>query len=115
MREDAEKLLKQTDTIKEETLAGAVGEALEIVNQAQKTAQKRHEEIVEAAEKKVDGVVATAKKIIEGEKEKMREDARHEAETLVRRGIAAVIGKMPSGERDELLIKEAMKELRSAV
>lgn len=115
MRKEAEELLNRTDAIKQETIGKANVEALEIVNRAQKTAQKRHEEIMEAAEKKVEGVVAGARKIIEGEKEKMRQDVEQDAEYLVRSGIAAVLGRMPASERDELLIKEAMTALKNAV
>lgn len=115
MRDDAEKLLRQTDAIKEETITKANAEAFAVVSRAETTANQRQNEIMATTEKKVEGVVADACKVIDGEKAKMKEEVYRDAEELVRSGIAAVLGRMPQDERDEVLIREAIRELKNAV
>ena len=110
----AEEELKRTNELREETLKIARGEALGIVSEAESLGKKRKEEMVREANKKVESVVADAKRAIEEEKSKMGETVYKNAQELVKSSIVKVLGKMPAGERDQHLIEEALKELKVA-
>lgn len=109
----AEAELKQTDILREQTVNEARAEALAIVTDAEETGKKRKEEVMREANKKMEAVVADAKRAIEEEKRKMGESVYKNAQDLVRAGIIRVLGKMPSEERNEPLIREALKELKA--
>ncbi len=110
----AEEELIRTNELREKTLQKARGEALGIVSQAETLGKERKEEMVKEANKKVESVVADAKRAIEEEKAKMGEVVYENSRDLVKSGIAKVLGRMPAGERDQHLIEEALKELKAA-
>jgi F-type H+-transporting ATPase subunit b len=109
----AEEELRKTEVVREETSKKARNEALGIVSQAEGLGKQRKEELVRDAHKKAESVIIDAKRAIEEEKAKMGERVHKDARELVRSGIAKILGRMPAGERDEHLIEEALKELRS--
>lgn len=110
---EAEEALANVGTLKERILSEARSEALKIVSAAENAAKKRKEEILQEASQKAEVVVMEAKRLIAGEKAKMKESIYEEAEEMVRLGITKVLGKMPSEERDRELIREALQELKS--
>lgn len=113
MQERAEKNLKESDEAKNRIVQHANVEALAVVNRAEEIAKKRQEEIVKETDKKVEGIIGDARRVIDQEKIKMADDVTAQAQDLVRLGIAKVLGKMPASERDTKLISEALRELKS--
>lgn len=110
--QEAEKRLTKVGEEREQILKESRVEGLSIISGAENTAKTRKEEITKEAAKKSEAIVEEAKKVIAEEKAKMGEQVYKEAGEMVRLAIAKVLGKMPSEERDEALIKEALKELR---
>lgn len=113
MRAEAEERLRVVDRIKEEKLTAAKVEAVGIVNRAEQTAHARQEEIARETDRKVESIIADARRVIESEKAKMRDGLYADSEELLREGIARVLGKMQPDERDNRLIREALRELKS--
>ena len=111
---EAGEKLEQIEELKEETLKTANLQALTIINKAEESAKMRKEEIVEEANKKVETIIADAKNVIAEEKAKMGEQVYENAEVLIKLGLEKVLGKMPAKERDEILIQEALRELKTA-
>lgn len=110
---EAKERLARAEELKEETLQKARGEALAIVAQAEKIAKVKQEEIVQEANKKVETIVADAKNVIAEEKAKMGDEVYQNAQELVKLGLEKVLGRMPIKERDEILIQEALRELKT--
>lgn len=111
---EAEAKLREIGVLKEETLKKAQHDALAIVTGAEETGKKRKNEIIEEANRKVEGVVVDARRLIEEEKAKMGDEVYKSAQNLIRSGIEKVIKELPAGERDKKLIEEALRELKSA-
>lgn len=111
---EAEEKFRMSEKERERVLIQARGEALAIVSSSEDTAKKRGAEIVAESNKKVEAIVLGAKRTIEEEKAKMGEEVFHDAKELVREGIKRVIGKLPAKERDNALIDDALRELKSA-
>lgn len=110
----AEEELREAGQKGDHIIKEAEREALSMVTDAQATAKKKQEEIMTEAHHKVEGIIEGAKKTIEEERAKMDDAVYRDAESLIRDGIAKVLGKMPSKERDDLFIKDALGELKSA-
>lgn len=110
---EAKERLERAEELKEETLQKARGEAFTIVGQAEKTAKTRQEEIIQGGHKKAENLVVEAKKVIEEEKAKIGEEVYENAEALIKLGLEKVLGRMPVKERDEILIQEALRELKA--
>lgn len=111
---DAGEKLARIGEEREEVLKSARGEALAIVREAESTGKTRKDEIAMEAARKSESIIADAKRAIEEEKAKMGEEVYRDAEGLIRSGIAKVLGKMSPEERDEVLIQEALRELKTA-
>lgn len=112
MRKNAEIALRESGEIRERTLQQANKEALEVVGRAEALGRERQDEIVKDTDKKVEGIIAEARRIIDADKANMRIEIESEAEELIRLGLGSVLGKMMPGERDRELIKEAIGELK---
>lgn len=113
MRSQAEKNLRESDEMRNRTLQQASVDALAVVTQAEQLGKTRQDEIVKETEKKVEGIIIDARRIIDGEKSKMNSEVMHDAEDLIRLSIHKVLGKLPSKDRDMPLIQEALRELRA--
>lgn len=113
MQELAEKNLKESDEVKNRILQRANADALTVVNRAEEIAKERQEGIMKETDKKVEGIIGDARRIIDQEKIKMTDDVTAEAQDMVRLAVTKVLGKMSGSERDEKLIIEALKELKS--
>ncbi len=113
MSKEAEKNLKESDEMRNRTMQQAHTEALGIVNRAEQIGKDKQEEIAKETDKKVEGIISDARRVIQTERSKMSDEVYRDAEALVRLGIARVIGKLPASERDNKLISEALSELKS--
>ena len=111
-RDEAEENIKQIGILKEKTLEAAKSEAFGIVSKGETLAKEKREEILAETAKKSESIITEAKRLIREEKAKMGEEVFRDAEELVRQGIAKVLGKMESEERDRILIQQALEELQ---
>ena len=111
--DEAEEKLKKVFQEKEIILQETRREALNMVNDAEDIGKSRKEEIIKEAENKSEAIIQTARKSIEEEKAKMRDEVYRDAEEFLAMGVMKVLGKMSPEERDKILIREALKELRS--
>lgn len=111
---EAEERLKKADVFKEEILDRARQDSLQIVSRAEDAAKIRKEEIVKEAGRKGEGIIAAAKRSAREEKAKMNEEVYKEARELIRLGLEQTLQRMPSRERDEKLIENALEELKMA-
>ena len=107
--------LQSADAEKAETLKLAKEKALGIVTEAESTANARREEMLKEAGIKRDSVIADARVIIDEHKNKMLEGVYSNAEGFLRLALEKVLGRMPTGDRDSQLIKDALKEIRQKV
>lgn len=112
-KEQAEKELRNIGELRIETIKAAKTQALGIVSEAETIGRSKKDEIVKEAQKKAEIMVAEGKQAVEEEKAKMGEKVYADAQSLIRLGITKVLGKMPEEERDEKLIQETLKELKS--
>ena len=110
---DGEKKLAEIGILKEQTLKDAHDTAFAIVKKGEATAEERKNEILRDADRKTESLVEEARRRIREEEAKMKEGVSAGAEELVRLAVAKVLGKMPADVRDELLIREALTELKS--
>lgn len=110
---EAGEKLKTVEAIKEKKLEEARKEALSIVAASQDTARKRKEDILKETTKKSEAMIKGAKEAIEEEKAKMGEAVYQDAKNLIRLGIERILGKLPQRERDEILIDEALRQLKT--
>ena len=113
MRAQAEKNLKESDEMRNRTLQQAHTEAVAIVNRAELIGKEKQEDILKQTDVKVESIIGDARRVIEQEKEKMSDEVYRNAQDLVRASLTSVIGKMPVSERDNTLISEALRELKS--
>lgn len=112
---EAGEKLENINKEREEILKAARIEALKVVSEASDMARLRKDEVVEAAARKSEDIITAAKKVIKEEKAKMGEEVYKEAGLLIKLGISKVLGRMPAQERDEELIREALKELKQVL
>ena len=113
MRAEAAQNLGEIDRLKIEAEREAQKNALAVVMAAEDMAKIHGQEILADTHKKSEAVIADARRIIQQERGKMSDGVYAEAEALVREGIAKVLGKMPAEERDAILIREALAELKT--
>ena len=113
MADQAEKNLKESDEMCNRTLQQAHADALGIVNNAEQIGKEKQDQILKQTDVKVEGIINDARRVINAERTNMREEVYHDAQDLVRAGLASVIGKMPASERDNKLISEALAELKT--
>lgn len=109
-REAEERLL----TVKQErdrVVKEARAEAFGIVSEAEKVAKIKKEKIAAEARKKAEEIAIETKKRLYEERAKFQQEAARNAETLVRLGVARVLGRMTPKGRDSVLIREALGEL----
>lgn len=113
--ERAKEKLRHVEKEQEEILKQTRVEAMQIVTVAEDAAKKRKQEILYETNIKAEGVIAEARRLIEEDKSKTNEEIYRNAGDLVKFGIERVLGKLPPEVRDEHLIKEALRELKSSV
>lgn len=113
MRAEAEKNLKESDEMRNRTLQQANAQAMSVVSHAEAIGREKQDQILKETDVKVEGIITDARRVIQAERMKMNDEVYHDAENLVRLGLASVIGKMSASERDNILISEALGELKS--
>lgn len=111
---EAEENLRKIAETEEQTLRQARGDAVAIVSQAETTAKEHAAEIAGDAMKKSEAIIRDGKQAALEEKAKIEEEVFAGAEELVRAGIVKVLGKLPPKDRDGALIREALRELKTA-
>ncbi|MDD4989332.1 MAG: F0F1 ATP synthase subunit B [Candidatus Pacebacteria bacterium] len=111
--EESKERLSKTKIIEEERILAADKKALAMVQDAEVTAKKRGEAIMEDSKKKSEGIMESAHKSIEQERGRMSEEVESEAKMLVRMSLEKVIGKMDFSSKDEMLIADALKEMKA--
>lgn len=100
--------MQERDSIIKEARTGAFG----IVSEAEKIAKTKKDEMMAEARSQAEEIAAQAKRRLEEERAKLGDAVALEAEALVRAGITRVLGRMEPQERDRVLIREALQELR---
>ncbi len=115
MRREAEKHLREVDSEKQKILSNAEREAISLIDHARETAKKQHQEIVAEAGAKAESIRAQTKHAILQERAAMTAALYDDAKELVRLGVQRVLQKIPAKNRDQMLIKEALRELEKTV
>lgn len=110
---NAEENLKNADLIKDKTVKEAKEKAYSIINDAEKSANLRKDEIIAEAEAKKTQVIGEAKVIIEEHKNQMLEGVYSNAEGFLKSALEKVLGRMSASDRDNQLIKDALREVKS--
>lgn len=113
LTKEAEQTARHADELQEETLQRAHHEAFIVVQRAETTAKDNEEKMLAAAARKSEGIVQDARRVITQENARMGEEVYQNAQDLIREGITRVLGKLPSEARDQLLIQEALRELKA--
>jgi len=113
MRDDAEKLLRDSDETYNRAVQKAHAEAVGIVNRAEQIGREKQEEALKETDGKVERIIADARRVIQTERATMNDEVYQDAQMLIRSALAGIIGKMPASERDNKLIREALSELKS--
>lgn len=111
--EMAEAKLRESESEKQSILKHAHGEALSIMDATEAKAKSRDDALLAESHKKVEHIVADAKRLIKEEKAKTGEEVFRDTKELVRLGLIKVLGKLPPKDRDAVLIEDALKELRA--
>lgn len=106
--DEAEKRLNEIETIKGEKLAEADKKGLEMIKKAEKSASKRLEDIVGAANQKAESIIKEAKLSAENEKNKGMEKLTKEASKLIKDALIKTVELEPE-KVDEKLINQALK------
>ncbi len=113
--EESKERLSQTKVIEEERILAADKKALAMITAAESTAKVRGEKIMQDTEAKSASMMHSAENAIEQERGKMGQEFESEARAFMKMGLEKVIGKMDLTERDQVLIQEALHEMKTAV
>lgn len=112
-RIEAGERLKSSGVDHERIIAEANVEALETKKKSQARAEELQAEMLKESVRKSETIILEARKRSEEEKAKMEEKIFAGAGELIKTGVARVIGRMPSEEKNQVLIKEALALLKS--
>ncbi|TSC68572.1 MAG: F-type H+-transporting ATPase subunit b [Parcubacteria group bacterium Gr01-1014_66] len=115
MHEEARHILDELDLLRAERVIKAEKEAYMIMQDAQRLARDRGEELITATHEKAETIIADARRIIAQEKEKISQDAIKDTRRLIAEGIRRVIGKLPPETRDGVLIEDALRAIKTGV
>jgi F-type H+-transporting ATPase subunit b len=107
----AKKRLADATTTRDEIMLKAEAASLDIVSQAEDIAKTQAQTILESAEQKGNHIIAASRKKIEEDRLKLEEDVLEHAVSFIKQGLVATIGRMHPTERDEVLIKDALRAL----
>ena len=107
--EEASKKLKEMEEKEKDVLKKAKTQAREIIKNSEDAAVKNAAIITDQTEIQAKKMLADAKKQIEQEKEKIITEAKSEIAGLVMAATEKIIGEKMNSEKDEELIKKAIK------
>jgi F-type H+-transporting ATPase subunit b len=108
---DAKKRLAEANETRMSIILKAEEESVGIVSRAELTAKNQAQAIVDEAHHKTDEIITAGQKKIEEDRLKLEEEVFSQAQELVKKGLVVTLGKINPTERDEALIKEALREL----
>lgn len=106
-REEAEQRLKEA----QEQLAGARGQASDIIAGANKSAEQLRAEVRQRADEEAKRIVDSARKDIDAERQKAIDSVRGEVAGLVAVATEKVIGESMDDERHKRLIEQAIRQV----
>lgn len=109
--EESKKRLTLANVERKEILLVAEEESVRIVSQAESKAREQGKTILQAAEEKSERIIEGGHKKLEEDRKKLEEEVNNEAVNLIKKGLTRTIGRMNPTERDEMLIKDALREL----
>jgi F-type H+-transporting ATPase subunit b len=109
--EESLRKLAETEVTRKATLLKAEEESLGIVSKAERLAEAQSQNMLASAHAKSEHIVAGGQKKLEEDRRKLEEEVNAQAVELIKKGLARTIGKMKPEERDEVLIKDALREL----
>jgi len=110
---EAEERLNNADSEKKQIIEKAKQQALITVQEAQVIAKNQKEEILRNASQKAEQVIEEAQRLANQERLKINEVIYQDASFLIKKGLEKVLLKIPAESRDNVLIEEALKELKS--
>jgi len=110
---ESEQKLREAEEKERLILEKANLKALTLVSEAADVAHKKEAEIIETGYHKAESIIKGAERKIEEEKLTMQDEIHKNAGSLVQSAVAKVLGKMEVGERDKVLIEEALSELKN--
>lgn len=111
--DDAKKRLSQAEQERTAILLKAEEEAVHLVSQSEKTAEDQAKMLLQSAHEKSEQVIAGGQKKLAEDQAKLQEEFAKQAHNLIKKGLMATIGRMTPTERDEHLITEALRELKT--
>ena len=111
--DEAKQRLAQAREERKAILLKAEEEAVGLVSQAEKTAEDQVTLLLKSAHEKSEQVIASGQKKLAEDKAKLEEEFATYAQNLIKKGLIATIRKMNPTERDETLIKDALRELKT--
>ncbi|MBM3257439.1 MAG: ATP synthase F0 subunit B [Candidatus Liptonbacteria bacterium] len=111
--EEAEAQLKEAHTLKIQKLKEADAEALTVLQQADARAKAFELKCVETAKQKEAELVANAERLAKAEQEKVEQEMRREAVTLVKEALVKTVELNPKAV-DEALITRAVEQVARA-
>ncbi|MBI4086275.1 MAG: F0F1 ATP synthase subunit B [Candidatus Liptonbacteria bacterium] len=111
--EEAETRLSEANLLKKEKLKEAEQDALAMLRETEQKAKTLESALLSQAKEKENAILKNAELIIETKNQEARELVRKEAVGLVREAIAKTVELSPE-TIDEVLIKKAIGELKSA-
>lgn len=107
----AEHRLKEIDHLKNEKLAEADREALQIIQSAESNASREAQNIIDLAEGKADRLVKEGEEITENKKKEALQKLAEESSDLIRVAIAQAVN-LDSKKIDEALIAQAVDYIK---
>lgn len=109
---ESERRLVEAKLKESEIVEVAERKALGMVSRAEEIAYEKEGAILDGAHKKAEQVIASAQRTIREERERQLEEVHKDAEDLIALATARVLGKMEPDKRDDVLVKDALKELK---
>ncbi|MCR4328706.1 MAG: ATP synthase F0 subunit B [Patescibacteria group bacterium] len=103
--EEAEVHLREAHTLKKEKLKEAETEALALMQQAEARAHTHESKLIEAGKLKEAELIAHAQRLANAEKEKIEQEAKREAVTLVKAALIKTVELDPKTIDDALVAK----------
>jgi F-type H+-transporting ATPase subunit b len=110
----AEHRLKEIDNLKNEKIAEAGREAMQIIHSAEEDAGKEAQNIINSAENKANQLIKEGEEITENRKKEELEKLAKESSSLIREAIAKAVN-LDSKKIDEALISQATDYIKKRI
>jgi len=109
--EEAEKRLNEIENIKNQKIAEADKKALAIIDEAQKNAKNKFQEIIKEANTKSENILSDAALVAEKRKQEALEKLTDEAKSIIKEAIVKTVELDPT-QIDEKLINQAVETIK---